>query len=149
MDQSSIELQREFRGYQIGRTSDILLLGMARRIAPCSMKLTQLAALISYEYVITFDQEVANYPLAAFLLIVSSGQLALFSGLRVYALWRSSRFRYILFAIVVLLGLVPSATNSYNWARTQVEYQGYPFYACSLSVNVTEELNTIALFHPM
>ncbi|GJE98348.1 hypothetical protein PsYK624_145760 [Phanerochaete sordida] len=51
-------------------------------------------------------------PVSQLLLFASWAQIAVFSGLRVYALWHDSRLRYILLVVVILLGCIPIATNS-------------------------------------
>lgn len=37
--------------------------------------------------------------------------LAVFSAFRVYALWYTSRFKYLFFAAIIILGCVPIASN--------------------------------------
>ncbi|EKM56312.1 uncharacterized protein PHACADRAFT_92217, partial [Phanerochaete carnosa HHB-10118-sp] len=105
--------------------------------------------LVVYEYIITFNQEVAviwrrKFSLASVLLITTRWIMVLgpilnttpsaqtwcdiltvklqeielvscvvFSALRVYALWRGSRMKYVfqVLAVVLMLGLVPIGTN--------------------------------------
>ncbi|GJE98350.1 hypothetical protein PsYK624_145780 [Phanerochaete sordida] len=153
-----------------------------------------LLALVAYEYVVTFDQEVAcvwqrKFSAASLLLLstrwvmllyqiaaiiprsqsksdaavqcscqqwnafsqlvyfTTVAQIALFSGLRVYALWHDSRFRYVLLAVVLVLGCVPIGTNIFGWTRMQSQWEGPPFSTCLYITHVSKRLNYIALRH--
>ncbi|GJE98353.1 hypothetical protein PsYK624_145810 [Phanerochaete sordida] len=85
--------------------------------------------------------------IAQLVYFVSVAQIALFSGLRVYALWHDSKYRYFLLGSVVVLGCVPIGTNIFGWARLQISWQGAPFYTCVYVTNVSDTLNTIAHRH--
>lgn len=76
----------------------------------------------------------------------SLAEIALFSGLRVYALWHDSRFRHLLCVMVLLLGCIPIGTNIFGWSRMRARYEGPPFSTCAYSIQVSIELNTIMLY---
>ncbi|GJE98361.1 hypothetical protein PsYK624_145900 [Phanerochaete sordida] len=86
-------------------------------------------------------------PVSQLLLFTSWAQIAVFSGLRVYALWHDSRLRHVLLVAVILLGCIPIATNSFAWSRMQTMYTDLPFASCVYRVDVPKHLSTIALLH--
>ncbi|EKM60227.1 uncharacterized protein PHACADRAFT_189362 [Phanerochaete carnosa HHB-10118-sp] len=65
------------------------------------------------------------------------------STLRVYALWQSSRMKYVFPAVVFMLGTVPVGTNIVNSIRTSVFYVDTPLYfGCSEFFNMPPKLDT-------
>lgn len=77
---------------------------------------------------------------------VSYAQIALFSSLRVYALFHDSRYRYLLSITVLILSCVPIATNSFGWSRRQDTYVGPPLDTCIIETVVPDKLNDIMLY---
>ncbi|EKM56360.1 uncharacterized protein PHACADRAFT_207614 [Phanerochaete carnosa HHB-10118-sp] len=69
--------------------------------------------------------------------------IAVFSALRVYALWHGSRIQYIFPAIVLMLGLVPVGTNIFGWVHTVAAFlDNPPFTSCEFYINVPPKLNS-------
>ncbi|GJE98328.1 hypothetical protein PsYK624_145560 [Phanerochaete sordida] len=79
--------------------------------------------------------------------LVTTAVIALFSALRVYALWQGSRLRHLLAGIVFVFGAVPVATNIF--AATHASGFSYDpvFSACEVRINVSPELNANTLRH--
>ena len=83
----------------------------------------------------------------------------MFSSLRIYALWYSLRFKYIVCAAILILGCIPVVTNIVSrpekttrvidtvfqiaWANTTVEYAGFPINDCISIVNISPDLNQL------
>lgn len=63
-------------------------------------------------------------------------QMAVFSALRVCALWNRN---YVLFAVVFLLSVVPLCTNIYEFSYASSEYIPSPFNICGENVNITDQ----------
>ncbi|GJE98365.1 hypothetical protein PsYK624_145940 [Phanerochaete sordida] len=169
MSQASIELQQELQAFQIGNFSNVALLVLVfyeyvitidqeiacvwqRKVTAASALLlsTRWVMVVYQGYNWVTPSNVSEFhccrrlgPPDNVILWISFAQLALFSGLRVYALWRESRFRLVMCAVVVALGLVQIGTNLYAMFRTQTQYVGAPFFSCSWSVDVPEDLNTM------
>lgn len=72
-------------------------------------------------------------------------QMALFSGLRVYALWRDSRLAWVFLAFVFASSSVPIGTNIFQLSRTSAVYEGSPFYDCIFPVDISDRLNRTLL----
>ncbi|KIP02559.1 hypothetical protein PHLGIDRAFT_26538 [Phlebiopsis gigantea 11061_1 CR5-6] len=75
---------------------------------------------------------------SAVFLTVAVVQIALFSALRVFALWDRN---YVLSAIVFLLSFVPVGADMYTWIHSSYYYVGAPFYQCSQTLNYSDELD--------
>ncbi|GJE98321.1 hypothetical protein PsYK624_145480 [Phanerochaete sordida] len=140
--------------------------------------------LVSYEYVVTIDQEVrcvwVRKPSATTFLLVSTRwvmllnqlanwipyvptsaasckaidaaistlyfiailQVALFSSVRIYALWQDTRFAWVYLSFIFVLSCVPIATNIFMLSRTSVVFEGPPISQCILPVNVSDHLSS-------
>lgn len=80
--------------------------------------------------------------------IASTALVAIFSALRVYALWRDSRFRHLLTVIVFLLSAVPVATNIFGMSRTVAANLVLPPYTeiCTDAIHVSPKVNEALLY---
>ncbi|EKM56285.1 uncharacterized protein PHACADRAFT_207564 [Phanerochaete carnosa HHB-10118-sp] len=132
-----------------------------------------LIALVTYEYVVTLDQEIAvvwkRKFTATSMMLLSTRWLmlwgvilmympakqtssittltSLFSALRVYALWQQSRMKYVFTTIVFMLGLVPVGTNIFASVHTVLLCQDIPIHGtyCSNFVNIQPKLTNDAI----
>lgn len=96
---------------------------------------------------IPFDSAcVAYYTIRQLLFFFAYAQVALLSGLRVYALWHNSQLRFLFLAVVLLLGSVPIWTNAYRWSVTSIAYYGPPFDTCNISIAITQKTNDGMLY---
>ncbi|GJE99217.1 hypothetical protein PsYK624_154660 [Phanerochaete sordida] len=76
------------------------------------------------------------YVLRELLLFSTYAQIALFSGLRVCALWNGSPYRYLHLFCILMLGFVPIWTNVFRWSRTTISWTGAPYYTCSVPADL-------------
>ncbi|GJE99248.1 hypothetical protein PsYK624_154980 [Phanerochaete sordida] len=75
--------------------------------------------------------------------------IALFSALRIYALWQDSRLKWVLAAAVLALLLVPVGTNLFAVVKNATEILILPpgLHICVNYINASPKLNTNSLPH--
>ncbi|GJE99206.1 hypothetical protein PsYK624_154550 [Phanerochaete sordida] len=83
---------------------------------------------------------VAYYVVRQLLFFFTYAQVALFSGLRVYALWSGSSLRYWFLFCILMLGFAPVWTNIFRWSRTAIIWEGAPFNTCSVPADLSHEV---------
>ncbi|GJE98327.1 hypothetical protein PsYK624_145550 [Phanerochaete sordida] len=82
------------------------------------------------------------------LYLVSLAQMAVFSSLRVYALWSRSQLRYLFAVAVLALSCVPIATNIFQLSRIYAVWSGPPIDTCNIVSNISNHLNRSASADP-
>ncbi|KIP06490.1 hypothetical protein PHLGIDRAFT_106964 [Phlebiopsis gigantea 11061_1 CR5-6] len=70
------------------------------------------------------------------ILVVGFIQSALFSALRIFALWNRS---YVLFTIIFILGLVPIGTDVFTWVHSVYTYD--PLFGCNEVITYSVQLD--------
>ncbi|GJE99227.1 hypothetical protein PsYK624_154770 [Phanerochaete sordida] len=77
-----------------------------------------------------------------------TANIALFSTLRIYALWQGSPARWPFSVAVLVLGLVPVGTNIYGWTQTSFEYVRLPVLSsCEEWTDLTDNVGNLRLPH--
>ncbi|EKM57671.1 uncharacterized protein PHACADRAFT_206550 [Phanerochaete carnosa HHB-10118-sp] len=133
--------------YMITITDEISSVWL-QKFSPVSLLLVSTRWAILIETILqlipaTADKYAACKPILILMQVcvqLGSIQVALFSSLRVSAIWGRS---VVLFVVILALGLAPLATNIYTLSKSSYPFLPSPFAICSQTINISDGAYTV------